>query len=64
MSIIPASRLSTSDLALLGNNLHRSRKNKFRPGRRRHRLILSAVNRSLATVGEQIGRLHRPLVVA
>jgi hypothetical protein len=65
MSIIPASRLSASDLRQLGNNLDRPK--KCRPGlsrRRRQQIIMSAVNRSLAAVGEQIGGLHRPLALA
>ena len=65
MSIIPASRLSSSDRRLLGNNLDRPK--KCRPGlshRRQQKLIVSAVNRSLAVVGEQIGVLHPSLVLA
>jgi hypothetical protein len=65
MSIIPASRLSSSDRRLLGNNLDRPKKS--RPGlsnRRRQHMIVSAVNRSLAAVGEQIGGPHRSLALA
>ena len=60
MSIIPASRLSRSDLSRLGNNLVRSKRRVIRPGRR----LLAAVNRSLAGIGEQVGRLHTPLLTA
>jgi hypothetical protein len=55
MSIIPASRLSSSDIELLGNNL--------RPGvsraRRRKRFVIAAVNRSLAGLDEKVKTLHR-----
>jgi hypothetical protein len=57
MSIIPASRLSTSDLARLGNNLGTS--TSASPQRRRKREFVAAVNRSLAVVGEQVSQLHR-----
>ncbi len=65
MSIVPASRLSRSDLALLGNNVCSSgdcRRAKHR--RRAGRLVVAAVNRSLAAVDEQVRRLHRRSVVA
>lgn len=58
MSIIPAARLSASDLARLGNN--------FKTPRRQHRSerrVIAAVNRSLATVGERINRLHKPSAI-
>jgi hypothetical protein len=65
MSIIPVTRLSSSELRLLGNNLARPTKSRFRLGhRRRQQRILSAVNRSLSAVGEEVGRLHRPLAAA
>jgi hypothetical protein len=55
MSIVPASRLSTSDLALLGNNVVPARKSD-RQGRScdgaASRQILAAAQRSLASVGE------------
>jgi hypothetical protein len=54
MSIIPASRLSPCDLALLGKGLGPSRR---KPRRRRE---LAAVNRSLAILGERVGKLYRP----
>lgn len=61
MSIIPASALSPSDLAMLGNNLRPSHRTKgAAPASRRNHRILAAVNRSLACVGEQVSRLHRP----
>ncbi len=50
MSVIPASRLSSSDLMELGNNLL--------PAVVRDRSDLPAVNRSLAAVGEQVERLY------
>jgi len=56
MSIIPASRLSTSDLARLGNNMG---DRMASPQRRRKREFVAAVNRSLAIVGEQVSQLHR-----
>ena len=58
MSVIPVSRLSSADLALLGNNVRRS--TKGRAGRRRRRRAVAAVNRSLAGYGERVPRLHRP----
>ncbi len=56
MSIIPASRLSSSDLARLGNNMS---DRAASPQRRRRREFVAAVNRSLAIVGEQVSQLHR-----
>ena len=56
MSIVPASRLSASDLARLGNNF--SDRSQRSPHQRRRRNFVAAVNRSLATVGEQVSRLH------
>jgi hypothetical protein len=58
MSIVPASRLSASDLARLGNNV--SDRSQRSPHQRRKRNFVAAVNRSLATVGEQVSRLHSP----
>ncbi len=56
MSILPASRLSASDLNRLGNNLVPSR--RPRPWiDREPRRVLAAVNRSLAGVGERIDSL-------
>lgn len=51
MSVIPVSRLSPSDLALLGNNVG--------PAVEHDQCALSAVNRSLAGHGESVGRLYR-----
>ena len=58
MSIIPASRLSSCDLALLGNNVDPSRRRRL-PQRQPvyHRRQVAAVNRSLANVGEKVGVL-------
>ena len=62
MSIIPASRLSSSDLALLGNNVLPACQQ--RPARThtldRRRSEIAAVNRSLAGCGESVGKLHKP----
>lgn len=52
MSVVPASRLSRSDLCLLGNNLADSGPRR----RRRRRQVLAAVNRSLARLDERVGR--------
>lgn len=60
MSIVPASCLSASDLALLGNNLLPP----VRRPRPRSRHDLDAVNRSLAAHGEQVGRLYSVSSVA
>ncbi len=59
MSIIPASRLSSCDLALLGNNVDPSQRRR-RPERRdvHQRRELAAVNRSLVNVGEKVGTLY------
>lgn len=53
MSIVPVSRLSTGDLSLLGNNL---RAPCCRSKARRRQV--SAVNRSLGRLGEQVGSLY------
>ena len=60
MSIIPASRLSSSDLALLGNNVVPARKsNRLRTRNpAASRQILAAVQRSLASVGESVTELY------
>ncbi len=52
MSIVPFSALSSSELSSLGNNVGP-------PMKRRRRRVLSAVNRSLAALGEAITGLHR-----
>jgi hypothetical protein len=57
MSIVPASRLDASDLALLGNNL--TSKTASPRKIRRRRAQLQAVNRSLSLLGEQVQRLYR-----
>ena len=65
MTIIRSSLLTRSDMRQLGNNIDRPK--KCRPGlshRRQQQMIMSAVNRSLAVVGEQVGGLHRSLVLA
>jgi hypothetical protein len=63
MSIIPASRLSSSDLALLGNNTDPANRRPLPQSEREaRRAQLAAVNRSLGRIGEQVSRLHRPLL--
>ena len=60
MSVIPASRLTSSDLARLGNNMDPDQCRVFPHIERRvRRRQLAAVNRSLACLGEKVGRLHR-----
>jgi hypothetical protein len=58
MSIIPASRLSRSDLCRLSNNLGRSKRPATRDADAPYRRVLAAVNRSLASVGERVAALH------
>jgi hypothetical protein len=59
MSIVPASRLSSEDLALLGNNVYPPRRPKrFTPDERANRRVLGGVNRSLANLRERIDRLY------
>ena len=53
MTIIPASRLSTSDLSVLGNNLTPAVRKDHRQRRQ-----VRAVNRSLAVCQERVGRLY------
>ena len=64
MSIIPASRLSSSDLALLGNNVLPA--SRHRPVRnyaqQRRRSEIAAVNRSLAAFGESVGKLQKAIL--
>jgi hypothetical protein len=65
MSIVPASRLSRSDLALLGNNLRSACHDG--DGKRRRwkgRRLVAAINRSLAAVDEHVRRLHRRTATA
>ena len=56
MSIVPASRLSASDLARLGNNVGGPVVRSIH--HRRKRELVAAVNRSLSIVGEQVNQLH------
>jgi hypothetical protein len=58
MSIIPASRLSRSDLNRLSNNIGRSKIPAARDADAPYRRVLAAVNRSLASVGERVAVLH------
>lgn len=65
MSIVPASRLSSSDLSRLGNNVSRSgHSKKIRAGSADRRRLVAAVNRSLATLGEHVVHLRQPLLPA
>lgn len=65
MSIVPASRLSSSELSLLGNNVDPAERCPLpRAERLARRRQLAAVNRSLALLGERVTYLHRPLFVA
>jgi hypothetical protein len=65
MSVIPVSRLSCSDLALLGNNFRPARgPGAAAAARRRQRRTVAAVNRSRAGHGEHVGRLHLPYAAA
>lgn len=57
MSIIPACRLSRSDVSRLGNNLGRTRRPAARCGNTFQRRLIRAVNRSLANLEEKIGHL-------
>ncbi len=65
MSIIPASRLSASDLARLGNNM-RPRRRPAMSRRQSERRLVATINRSLACVGESVSQLdtHRIAVAA
>ena len=60
MSIVPMSRLSPADAALLGTNVTSARRGGTarRPRRKGHLPLVAAVNRSLAGVGEQVRRLY------
>ena len=58
MSIIPASRLSRSDLSRLSNNLGRTKVPVSPNADAPYRRVLAAVNRSLASVGERVTALH------
>jgi hypothetical protein len=66
MSIIPASRLSSSDLALLGNNVVPARRsNRLRTrNRATSRQIFAAVQRSLASVVESVTELYPAVTTA
>lgn len=59
MLFVSASDLSASDLALLGNNIRPGRrKSRAAPDEQKNRRVLSAVNRSLATLKERVDRLY------
>ncbi len=61
MSIIRASEVSASDLAILGNNFRPTRRIARPRGPRdkaASRQVLAAVQRSLASVGESVNELY------
>ncbi|HET6248077.1 MAG TPA: hypothetical protein VFE47_10305 [Tepidisphaeraceae bacterium] len=59
MIYVPASELSSAELAMLGNNFSTKRPHTRRyPDERKNRRVLSAVNRSLASLAERVDRLH------
>lgn len=63
MSILPASRLSASDLSRLGNNLRPGDRRASPSPRRVERRFIATLNRSLASVGERIEQFSaRPSV--
>ena len=64
MSIIPASRLSRSDLSRLSNNMGRSKRRVSSSADAPYRRLVAAVNRSLASVGERVATLHPVTVPA
>ena len=59
MSIIPASRLSRSDLNRLSHNIGKPRRRTLVSVDTPHRRLLAAVNRSLAGIGERVDRIDR-----
>lgn len=64
MSIVPASRLSSCDFALLGNNVNPAQRRRASTvPRSRSRSQVTAVNRSLALTGETIGTLYAALPI-
>ena len=64
MSIVPASRLSRCELALLGNNVRPVNRASSKRRRSRSRWVTAAVNRSLESVGESVSKLYPSLVAA
>jgi len=58
MSIVPASRLTRSDLSRLGNNVVSRKKPGVSSASVLRRRFVAAVNRSLATIGEGVDTLH------
>jgi hypothetical protein len=60
MSIIPASRLSSSDLAILGNNIVPTRRSNRHRTREQAagRQVMAAIKRSLASVGESVNEFY------
>jgi hypothetical protein len=59
MLFVSASDLSTSEMALLGNNIRPGRRRRYpNPQERANRRVLAAVNRSLSALRERVDRLH------
>jgi hypothetical protein len=59
MIFVSAAELSSSDLALLGNNIRPVRRRACKtPDERANRRVIAAVNRSLASLKERVDRLH------
>ena len=58
MSIIPATRLSRSDLNRLSNNIGRSKRSVTSSADAPYRRVSAAVNRSLSSVGERVATQH------
>ena len=59
MLFICASDLSTSDMALLGNNIRPiRRRSHVTPDERRNRRVLAGVNRSLSSLQERVDQLY------
>ena len=59
MLFVAAADMSASDFNLLGNNTRHGRRHRRRnPDERANRRVLSAVNRSLASLRERVDHLH------
>ena len=64
MSIIPASRLSRSDLSRLSNNIGKPRLAVRHDADAPYRQVMAAMNRSLACIGERVTPRHPPMAMA
>jgi hypothetical protein len=59
MIFVNAADLSTSDLALLGNNIRPTQRRRHTsPDERHNRRVLAAVNRSLCSLAERVDHLY------